>query len=109
MTYPNEKSDLHHGRNTARINLNAKAWRSLREAYADQSISPILNVQNRFAGMWLSALEFMAYGLSKTPAEPSDLIFIIGHWRSGTTFLHEMLCKDSSFNFPTTYACMNPQ
>lgn len=35
-------------------------------------------------------------------------IFIIGHWRSGTTLLHEMLCTDPLHYYPTTYACMNP-
>ncbi|MEO8443198.1 MAG: sulfotransferase, partial [Betaproteobacteria bacterium] len=35
-------------------------------------------------------------------------IFIIGHWRSGTTLLHELLCLDQRHAWPTTYACMNP-
>ncbi len=35
-------------------------------------------------------------------------IFVLGFWRSGTTFLHELLCCDSRFGFPTTYACLNP-
>ena len=32
-----------------------------------------------------------------------DPIFIIGHWRSGTTFLHNLICKDKSFAFLNTY------
>jgi hypothetical protein len=35
-------------------------------------------------------------------------IFIIGHWRSGTTLLHEMLTLDDRFTFPNTYECFNP-
>jgi hypothetical protein len=35
-------------------------------------------------------------------------IFIIGHWRSGTTFLHELMARDSQFAFPTTYECFVP-
>lgn len=35
-------------------------------------------------------------------------IFIIGHWRSGTTMLHEMLVLDERHNFPTTYECFAP-
>ena len=35
-------------------------------------------------------------------------IFIIGHWRSGTTFLHELLVCDERFAFPTTYECFAP-
>ena len=35
-------------------------------------------------------------------------IFLMGFWRSGTTFLHELFCCDSRFGFPSTYACLNP-
>ena len=36
-------------------------------------------------------------------------IFIIGHWRSGTTLLHELLCCFSELKAPTTYQCFSPQ
>ena len=100
-----------HSHPTGRLNLNAKAWRRLRKVYADQPISAAVNQKNHFAGLWLSILERMTISLSKSPVEPFHLplLFIIGHWRSGTTFLHELLCSDPQFNFPTTYACMNPQ
>jgi len=35
-------------------------------------------------------------------------IFIIGHWRSGTTMLHELLVLDERYTFPTTYQCLAP-
>src|ERR1700676_4997764 len=35
-------------------------------------------------------------------------IFVIGHWRSGTTLLHELLTLDSRFTFPKTYDCFAP-
>ncbi len=35
-------------------------------------------------------------------------VFIIGHWRSGTTLLHELLVRDPQFAFPTTYECFAP-
>lgn len=35
-------------------------------------------------------------------------IFIIGHWRSGTTLLHELLVLDCRYTFPTTYECVAP-
>ena len=34
-----------------------------------------------------------------------DVVFIVGHWRSGTTLLHELLVLDEQFAFPTTYEC----
>ena len=35
-------------------------------------------------------------------------VFIIGHWRTGTTFLHELLASNPSHGFPTTYQCFFP-
>jgi hypothetical protein len=35
-------------------------------------------------------------------------VFIIGHWRSGTTLLHELLIRDPRHAFPTTYECLVP-
>jgi len=35
-------------------------------------------------------------------------IFIIGHWRTGTTLLHELMILDQRFTFPNTYHCMVP-
>lgn len=37
-----------------------------------------------------------------------DPIFVIGHWRSGTTLLHELLIRDERFSYPTTYDCCTP-
>jgi omega-hydroxy-beta-dihydromenaquinone-9 sulfotransferase len=35
-------------------------------------------------------------------------IFIVGHWRTGTTMLHEMLVLDERHTAPTTYECIAP-
>jgi hypothetical protein len=35
-------------------------------------------------------------------------LFILGHWRSGTTFLHELLIRDPEHTFPSTYQCFVP-
>jgi omega-hydroxy-beta-dihydromenaquinone-9 sulfotransferase len=35
-------------------------------------------------------------------------VFLLGFWRSGTTFLHELFSCDHRFGFPSTYACLNP-
>lgn len=57
----------------------------------------------------LSVLQSALYGraIAETKLEEPPL-FIIGHWRSGTTFLHELLVLDSRFAFPTTYECFAP-
>jgi hypothetical protein len=35
-------------------------------------------------------------------------IFILGHWRTGTTLLHELLILDSRHGYPNTYQCLDP-
>jgi hypothetical protein len=35
-------------------------------------------------------------------------IFILGHWRTGTTLLHELLILDPRHGYPTTYECLAP-
>ncbi len=35
-------------------------------------------------------------------------LFIIGHWRTGTTLLHEFLAQDERHAYPTTYECLEP-
>lgn len=35
-------------------------------------------------------------------------LFILGHWRSGTTFLHELLIRDPRHTFANTYQCFTP-
>jgi hypothetical protein len=67
-------------------------------------------------GYWLnSTIQSTLHGLQKRSfaeqlkktVSPAP-IFVLGFWRSGTTFLHELLCRDPRFGFPTTYACLNP-
>ncbi|MCC6735751.1 MAG: sulfotransferase [Bauldia sp.] len=36
---------------------------------------------------------------------PPPIVFILGHWRSGTTFLHELLGTDQKFIAPTSLEC----
>jgi len=43
----------------------------------------------------------------RTPI-PRSPLFILGHWRTGTTLLHELLILDDRHSFPTTYECLEP-
>jgi hypothetical protein len=45
--------------------------------------------------------------LRQPPQTPPPL-FIVGHWRSGTTLLHELLMLDPRFCCPSTYQCFAP-
>lgn len=37
-----------------------------------------------------------------------DPVFILGHWRSGTTLLHKLLSLDEQFNYPSVFQIYNP-
>lgn len=57
----------------------------------------------------LGTAEQLIHGRRIARTEIRDApIFIIGHWRTGTTFLHELLIRDQRHTYPTTYACMVP-
>jgi hypothetical protein len=60
---------------------------------------------NSFAGLFDRML-FTHRVRSTRLAEPP--LFVLGHWRSGTTLLHELLILDPRHTFPTTYQCFEP-
>lgn len=45
--------------------------------------------------------------IAQTPITHPPL-FVVGHWRTGTTLLHELLCCDPQFAYPDFFACFNP-
>jgi hypothetical protein len=55
---------------------------------------------------WLQEFHY-GEDIQRTAIDPPPL-FIVGHWRSGTTLLHELLILDERHNFPTYYECMEP-
>jgi hypothetical protein len=57
----------------------------------------------------LSILQECWYGsqIKRTPIKEAP-IFIIGHWRTGTTLLHEYLILDERHTYPNTYQCLEP-
>ena len=57
----------------------------------------------------LRCLEHLVYGKKIAATTINDPpVFIIGHWRSGTTLLHELMALDTRFTYPTTYECFSP-
>ena len=45
--------------------------------------------------------------LADKPLE-NDPLFILGHWRSGTTFVHNIFAQDKHFGYTTTYQTVLP-
>jgi hypothetical protein len=57
----------------------------------------------------LGWLQTAVYGRRIAATElPEDPLFVLGHWRSGTTLLHELLVCDPRYTYPDTAACFAP-
>ncbi|MBN1853822.1 MAG: sulfotransferase [Pirellulales bacterium] len=64
-----------------------------------------------FAGVnsGLGILQAMVYGASAGRVRlATDPLIILGHWRTGTTLLHELLALDPRHTCPTTFQCFLP-
>jgi len=66
-------------------------------------------IQSGFWSSFFSMAENIRYGaiLKKSPL-PANPIFIIGHWRTGSTFLHQLLSLDPNLAAPTLYQVALP-
>ena len=53
--------------------------------------------------------EERAYGRKIDAAEVGPPLFILGHFRSGTTHLHNLLALDPRFTYPTLYQTLYPR
>jgi omega-hydroxy-beta-dihydromenaquinone-9 sulfotransferase len=56
----------------------------------------------------MSGLQQAVHATQLSKPNFRDAVMILGYWRSGTTLLHELLCLDTRYTYPTTHACMNP-
>lgn len=55
------------------------------------------------------SLEQLLYGRAVAQTEIKEPpVFILGHWRSGTTLLHNLMSLDQQFTYPNLYQVMNP-
>ena len=57
----------------------------------------------------LATVDQLVYGRRVARVELAEPpLFILGHWRSGTTLLHELLIRDPEHTYATTYQCFAP-
>ena len=85
--------------------LNAGKWRVAVGRYPMLVTIWCLTPMNSF----LAALQRRFYKRAIAATRPvQDPIFIVGHWRSGTTLLHEYLMRDERFATINTYECFAP-
>ena len=92
------------------LNLSAGAWRRLCRNWGLRP-SPLLLWQTLVPGSLFSTMARLQAASARerlARANYRNAIVILGYWRSGTTLLHELLCLDERYTYPTTHACMNP-
>lgn len=59
--------------------------------------------------LFAKGINGLVFGRKLRLARPtSPPLFVLGHWRSGTTLLHELLIRDPRHVYPTTYECFAP-
>lgn len=88
-------------------------WRLLRDggfAVSPSRLPLAISVSAATPGnTLLMGLQNLLYRRSLREAELHGApVFIIGHWRSGTTLLHELMVRDERFSSPTTFQCFAP-
>ena len=66
------------------------------------SVSSTMNMVLRWVQNGLYGERIARTRIDKPP------VFVIGHWRTGTTLLHELLSRDPQFTYPDFFACFNP-
>lgn len=65
-------------------------------------------IPSTFHNSFWSTIENLRYGSAIPKAKVHTPIFILGHWRSGTTLLHNLLTLDDSLTFPNLYQTVFP-
>lgn len=81
-----------------RLRLNPVRWPM---AFMISLTAPFNSVMGGLQRLWYGRL------IDATRVDPPP-VFIVGHWRSGTTLLHELMSLDTRFATPNTYQCMAP-
>lgn len=62
----------------------------------------------RWQSLWFERNLSLQHSLAPAPYLYADPIFILGLWRSGTTYLHDLLSTCPEIISPRTWQCMNP-
>jgi hypothetical protein len=72
-----------------------------------------INLGRRLSYAWISRCFEVNRSLQArlpllVPQTMLDPVFVMGLWRSGTTYLHELICASPEFQCTATWQCMNP-
>ena len=108
VKYPAMCARLWHGMTTFQY-LRLLARKNFRVSLRRWAMAFLITIVSLF-NLVLAGLQSLIFGrrIDATKLETPP-IFVVGHWRSGTTLLHELLSLDERHTFPTTYECFAPQ
>lgn len=93
--------------------LTVSGWRTLRNMRPPRSPGKRRRWLSITAFSWMNSWhewwESQLYGrrIAETQITHPPL-FVLGHWRSGTTLLHELFTLDSQFTYPNMYQVLFP-
>ena len=100
---------------TPAIGNRFSGWRRILQSPPRRQVDPEFRIRVFAVGaitllstpfQWYEDLR-LARKIADTALHPSP-VFIIGHWRSGTTFLHNLLSCDTQFGYVTTVQSVFP-
>jgi hypothetical protein len=88
-------------------------WRLLRDNRFDYDRIyahrvAFITTLSAFNSLWAGIESLRFSGAVRRARVRPDPVFILGHWRSGTTHLHNLLSLDDRLAFPSTFAVVNP-
>ncbi len=81
-------------------------WRTVHQGKTDKNFWPRLGLSFLVSGLAEPFRIYERLRYNKTVAAKKiehAPVFILGHWRSGTTYLHNLICKDPQMAYVTTY------
>ncbi len=96
------------------LGMNFQGWIRLlkknqfdfdRAHWRDVLLITLVSISHALRRRWQR--RFLGRKIERTAVHDAPL-FIIGHWRSGTTYLHNLFSQDPRFVYPTTSQCMSP-
>jgi omega-hydroxy-beta-dihydromenaquinone-9 sulfotransferase len=71
-----------------------------------QALPRVINISlTTMLGVPLKLIERIRFSRAIDRAQMPAPVFIIGHWRSGTTHLHNLLCRDQAFGYASYLHC----
>ena len=88
------------------VGRHALAW--IRRGKRPTRCGRLQMLMIRWQSLWFDYNRSLQERLPVSPPIKTHPIFILGMWRSGTTYLHELLAGCPGHFSPETWQCMNP-